>query len=472
MRFKMIKKYVIGIGSILVMALILRFIGRDQLRNIPHTDVFTQNKAALSEMTAGTLVEQSFICHMDVLESVSFTLGTYARSNSGILRMKLVDEQDNTVLASGEIDVSQLVDNEIRIWTFSEQVKGKKNRKLGFIAEANSEPGSGVSFYYGDSDKNDMVLVINDTKFQGCLGLTLEGYDVSLFGLYYWQWIISIIILSVVYMLWSDYQSARGKLTTATLMVAIWKKYKFLIFQLVSRDFKTKYKRSVLGYLWSFLNPLLTMMVQYIVFSTLFKTDIKNYPVYLLTGIILFSFFSEAVGQGLAAIVANASLITKVYVPKYIYPITKVMSVSINLFISIIPLMIVVFITGVKFTLAMLLLPFALVCLLLFCEGMVLILCSAMVFFRDTQYLWGIVSMVWMYATPLFYPETIIPSNFRWIQTCNPLYHMIKFARTIIIEGVSPSPSSYFACLFSAVVSCAIGAIIFKRSQNKFVLYI
>ena len=99
-------------------------------------------------------------------------------------------------------------------------------------------------------------------------------------------------------------------------------------------------------------------------------------------------------------------------------------------------------------------------------------LSAAMVFFRDTQYLWGIVSMVWMYATPLFYPENIIPARFRFIQTFNPMYHMIKFARTIFIEGVSPAPILYGTCLLSAVVTCIIGAIIFKKTQNKFVLYI
>ena len=163
-------------------------------------------------------------------------------------------------------------------------------------------------------------------------------------------------------------------------MHGVWCRYGFLIKQLVSRDFKTKYKRSVLGYLWSFLNPLMTMMVQYIVFSQLFRSNIENFPVYLLSGIVLFSFFTESVGQGLTAILANASLITKVYVPKYIYPVTKVVSSSINLFISLIPLMIVVLLTGQRITKAILLIPFPLICLLIFCIGMTFMLCTSEVY--------------------------------------------------------------------------------------------
>ena len=128
-------------------------------------------------------------------------------------------------------------------------------------------------------------------------------------------------------------------------LIAI-RKYRFLIRQLVSRDFKSKYKRSVFGVLWSFLNPLLTMFVQYIVFSNLFRFDIPYYPVYLLCGIIMFNYFSEACGMTLGSIVGNASLITKVYMPKYIYPLTRVLSSFVNLLISMVPLFIVTFASG------------------------------------------------------------------------------------------------------------------------------
>ncbi len=249
-------------------------------------------------------------------------------------------------------------------------------------------------------------------------------------------------------------------------------KYKFLIKQLVQRDFKTKYKRSVLGVIWSFLNPLSMMIVQYIVFSTIFKSDIENFPVYLLSGTIFFNFFTEAVGQGLNSIVGNASLITKVYVPKYVYPTTKVLSTSINLLISIVPLLAVMLITKEPLTKALFLFPFIIIVLLIFTIGVTLMLSAAMVFFRDTLFLWGILSMVWMYITPLFYPENIIAENFQIILKVNPMYHIIKFVRCIVMNGASPQPEEFGACILSAVISLLIGLFIFKKTQDKFVLYI
>nr|WP_288826257.1 ABC transporter permease [uncultured Clostridium sp.] len=291
-------------------------------------------------------------------------------------------------------------------------------------------------------------------------------------GKWYWVGSIALWCLVSIYFLWALLRESQGKLTWGRLLVIIWKKYRFLMEQLISRDFKVKYKRSVLGYLWSFLNPLLTMLVQYIVFSTIFNNGVDNYPVYLLSGAIMFSFFSEAVGQGLTAIVYNASLITKVYVPKYIYPVTKVMSSSINLLISIVPLLLVTLLTGQKLTKAVFLLPYPVICLVVFCIGLSLILCSSMVFFRDTQYLWGIVNMAWMYATPMFYPESIIPPKYRLVLWLNPMRHIIKFVRTVLIDGVSPGPISYLCCFLSAVLTCIFGIIVFKKTQNKFVIHI
>lgn len=217
---------------------------------------------------------------------------------------------------------------------------------------------------------------------------------------------------------------------------------------------------------------MLTSLVQYMVFSTLFKSDIKNFPIYLLTGTIFFGFFSESVSQGLSAIVGNSSLITKVYVPKWIYPVTKVCASATNFIISLVPLYIVALFTGCRPNFALILLIFDIMCLLLFCIGLAMALSACNVFFRDIQYLWGVISMVWMYGTPLFYPETIIPEAYRSILKLNPLYHYVNFARTCIIDGVAPSLSTFAFCLGAAAVSLAIGCIIFKKTQNKFALYI
>ena len=147
-------------------------------------------------------------------------------------------------------------------------------------------------------------------------------------------------------------------------------------------------------------------------------------------------------------------------------------SCSINLLISIVPLFIVMILTGQPFRKSVLLLPFPLVCLLVFCIGMSLILCSSMVFFRDTQYLWGIVSLAWTYATPIFYPANIIPEKFALIQKLNPMYHYIRFTRELLISGISPSIQEYGYCIAFSVIMLMIGVFVFKKAQDKFVLFI
>lgn len=249
-------------------------------------------------------------------------------------------------------------------------------------------------------------------------------------------------------------------------------KYRFLIKQLVMRDFKTKYKRSVLGVLWSFLNPLLTMTIQYIVFSTLFRSDIPNFIIYLLSGIICYNFFAETAGLCLSSIVANAPLIHKVYLPKYIYPFSRALSSSINLLLSLLPLLLMMLLTRTPITPAILLLPFALLMLFLFSYGIGLLLATLMVFFRDTQFLWGVLSILWMYLTPIFYPETIIPQAFLGVYKLNPLYHILRFVRTLLMSGISPPPRAYLYCLLLCTVPLLLGLWIFRGKQDRFILYI
>lgn len=247
------------------------------------------------------------------------------------------------------------------------------------------------------------------------------------------------------------------------------KKYKFLIQQLVSRDFKTKYKRSFLGVLWSLLNPLLTMVVQYIIFSKLFRFDLPHYQVYLLSGIVMFNFFSEATNQALVSITGNASLITKVYMPKYVFPVTKVLSACINLGFSLIALYLMILFSGLKITFLHLLLPFPIINMILFTIGFSLILSSLMVFFRDMQFLYGVAIMLWMYITPIFYPENIIGEKFKWILQLNPMYHFIRYTRNIILDNSIPNIRAHIICLIFSIGTLVIGWILFRKSENKFI---
>lgn len=288
----------------------------------------------------------------------------------------------------------------------------------------------------------------------------------------YWPIVIAVFIGVSAYTVYGWKAAIRGKGTAVASVLTVYSRYGFLIKQLVSRDFKTKYKRSALGMAWSFMNPLLTMSVQYVVFSTIFKNNVANYPVYLLTGIVMYNFFNEAVTLGMTSITGNAALIKKVYMPKYIYPFSRIISSLINLAFALMPLLLVMLITGTPFRPSMFLLIFDILCLLCFVTGMTLLLSTSMTFFQDTQFLWSVVSMLWQYLTPIFYPETIIPESLRPIYRLNPMYQYITFARTCITEGVSPAPGAYLYCIATAGIVLALGLWVFKKQQNKFVLYL
>ncbi|WP_229696366.1 ABC transporter permease [Paenibacillus albidus] len=251
-----------------------------------------------------------------------------------------------------------------------------------------------------------------------------------------------------------------------------YKKYGFLLAQLVERDFKTKYRRSVLGVLWSLLNPLLIMTVQYMVFSTLFRFDIPYYAVYLLSGIVIFNFMSEATSQAMTCIIQNASLINKVYMPKYIYPFSRVLSCGVNFLFSLMALYIVVIISGMKITYHHLALLYGIGCVFIFICGLSLLLSSLMVFFRDTQFLYSIVLTIWTYVTPIFYPENILPPQMKLVLELNPMYHFIRFIRVIILNNGFPDALAWIYCAVFAIISLIVGSLVFKKTQNQFILYL
>ena len=202
------------------------------------------------------------------------------------------------------------------------------------------------------------------------------------------------------------------------------KKYSFLLSELISRDFKVKYKRSVLGVFWSLLYPLLMMAVMAVVFSNVFKfsTPGVSYLSYLLIGLTYFNYFSEASNLAMSSIVANFSLINKVYMPKYIFPLSKCLFVGINFLLTLIPLYLVLIFTGTGINWYHLILPFSFICLFMFTLGMGLILSTVAVFFRDMFYVYGIIITIWTYLTPIMYDVAIIPAKFQFFMKLNPMY--------------------------------------------------
>lgn len=250
------------------------------------------------------------------------------------------------------------------------------------------------------------------------------------------------------------------------------KKYRTLLMRLVQRDLKVKYRRSVLGYLWSLLNPLLMMVVLSIVFSTLFRYDIPNYPIYLITGQIIFTFFSESTTMAMGAITGNASLMKKVYVPKYIFPVSRVLSSFVTLLFSLAAVVIVMIFTRVPITPALLLFPLPLLYVLLFSMGMGMILSVCAVYFRDTNHLYGVCTTAWMYLTPIFYPVSVIPDQFRPLVQLNPLYLFIDCFRQLVLYGQLPTLLNTLQSLAWSLGMLGFGLWVFKRKQANFILFI
>lgn len=264
-------------------------------------------------------------------------------------------------------------------------------------------------------------------------------------------------------------------------IIVNFKHYWFLMTQLISRDFKRKYKRSVLGVVWSLLYPILMMTVMAIVFSHMFKFQVEgtNYLVYLMTGIIIWNYFSEASNAAMTSIVDNFTLINKVYIPKYIFPLAKCLFVGINFILTLIPWLGLIILT--KFGLGTypasiniyyLLIPYIFLCLLLFTVGMGLILSCVSVFLRDVFYIYSIILTIWNYFTPVFYSLEILPATLQTLFKFNPLYQIITAVRSIVLYGQCPSLLTLGAIGLIGVLTLAIGGLIFKKNQNKFIYYI
>jgi ABC-2 type transport system permease protein len=267
----------------------------------------------------------------------------------------------------------------------------------------------------------------------------------------------------------------------------VFNKYRYLLSQLVSRDFKVKYKRSVLGVLWSVLNPLLTMVILYVVFTTFFgmraTKSIKDYSVYLLSGLVFWNYFAEATNLSLGAVVTNFNLLTKVYMPKYIFTISKVLSSAVNMVFSLVALYLIVGIEAargmVPFGWTNILLPYDMLMIVIFAMGVGLVLSALTVFFRDMFYIWGVVLTAWMYFSPIMYGMDMVTNSHSWytapaimLMKFNPMYHYLNFARKILLYNQVPAPSQFLYTFIFSAVMLVIGILFFRSKQDKFVYYI
>lgn len=460
-----------------VFALLVLTVGPDRLRYTGETEIRCGEAAGenVGPLLAGAPAMQTFEAAGGYVTQIDVYFQTFARSNTGEVTVELVDAQTGAAAAGAAVPMASLRDGSYQAVSLQGYVdiRGLSRPAVRISSSSQSEDDTvTVGIQRNAADASQEASVGGQILPGTALAVVVHAAGESPLYPFYLPGFLVLGACLLIYGILLLRALRRGTSFPGTGWFAVYEKYRFLIQQLISRDFKIKYKRSVLGVLWSFLNPLLMMLVQYLVFSNLFRFDIPNYAVYLLSGIVLFSGFSEMTTSAMGAITGNASLITKVYVPKYIYPVSKVLSTAINTGLSLIPLLLVALITGLPLRPALLLLPFGLLCYLLFIVGVSFALSSFMVFFRDIQFLWGVLTTIWMYATPIIYPVNILPKWLFAIEKFNPLYIYITYLRTVLIDGMAPEPHQYLACIAWAAAALLVGGWIFRRTEKNFVLYI
>lgn len=455
-----------------VVGLFYWVVAEDWTMSAVETDTVSQSIL----LPAGSVAQQEFDSIVDGLEWLSVTPHFETSHPAGTATFTICDDQ-GVQLWQKSVDVSELESDRENVIRIEPYLPDMQDRTLVLRVEP-GETGmalwAGTSVSAGKFDINVKTegLMVNGEALAANLVMKTGGHLLLSGAKYIWPVaaVLWAAMMGLCVITRRDINSKKN--TLLTKVVRVYEQYRYLIKQLVVRDFRVKYKSSSLGVAWSVLNPLLTMVVYLFVFSTLFQSNVEYFPVYLLSGIVLFNSFSESTNLGLNSIVGNSALITKVYMPKMIYPLSKVLSSFINLCISFVPLLLVMLIVGIPFKKSLLLLPVVIVLLFMLCLGMSLLLATMNVFFRDTQFLWGVMVMLLNFLSPIFYPESIIPAQFLFIYRLNPIYQLLFFIRSIIINGVSPTPASYLYCILTSAVPLLIGIWIFRRNQDRFVLYL
>ena len=250
------------------------------------------------------------------------------------------------------------------------------------------------------------------------------------------------------------------------------RKFLPLLKELVSRDIKIKYRRSVLGVLWTLLNPLGIMIILSVVFSNLFRFDVENFPLYVLSGQLVFNFFSDSTTNSMTAIIGGASLIKKVYMPKYLFVFSRVISSGINLMASFVALFLVMLATRVElcWTTVFAVLPLGM--LVVFSLGVGMFLAAVTVKFRDIVHLYSVFITALLYMTPVIYPMSILPGVIRHIVMINPLTNYLLMFRAAIFSRQIPGPAGLLLGAAEAIIALAVGCWVFYKQQDSFILFL
>ncbi len=246
--------------------------------------------------------------------------------------------------------------------------------------------------------------------------------------------------------------------------------YREMIVGLVRRDLRGRYKGSVLGFLWTFVNPLLQLVVYTMVFSVIMKNGIEKYYIYLFVGLVPWIFFSTSVTGGANSILSSKDMVKKIYFPREVLPISVVTSGFINMLFCFIVIFVALFISGIGINpVALLFLPIIMIVEYFLALGFALLSSALTVYFRDLEYILGIITMAWMYLTPVMYPETMVPENLLWILKVNPMTSVIMAYRDILYYKQIPQLETLLQALFVGIVFCILGHFVFCKLQKGFV---
>lgn len=249
-------------------------------------------------------------------------------------------------------------------------------------------------------------------------------------------------------------------------------RYRDLIRALVARDLKVRYRRSTIGFMWTMLHPFMTMLVLMIVFSQLFRFDIENYSVYALMGILFWNFVSQSITASMNSLRGNAVLLTKLPVPKAVFPLATVLSGTVNLVLALVPLGILVLVTGHPIYPAAAFLPVAIVIAAVFALGIGLLISPMAAYFSDVIELVSILLTLLLYLTPIFYPISIVPEDYRWIVENNPVGWILEIFRQPVYRGVLPDPLSLAIGIGIALGTLAVGIVVFRLATNRVAFYL
>jgi ABC-type polysaccharide/polyol phosphate export permease len=248
--------------------------------------------------------------------------------------------------------------------------------------------------------------------------------------------------------------------------------YRDLVATLVGRELKVRYKRSTIGFLWTMLQPLLTMIVMHIVFSTIFRFSVDNYPVYVLAGLLFWNFFSQSIVSSMNSLRGNASLLKKLPVPHAVFPIATVAAGVVNLVLAILPLLLLLVFTGHPLRPSLLFLPVAILIATVFTLGAGFLLSPLAVFFYDVVEIIAVIITLLMYITPVFYPMSILPDKYRWIVRFNPVRSILEVFRDPIYYGKVPPLSHLSVACGVAIVALALGYAVFRRSADRIPFFV